>query len=137
MVELVEPEGWGRGSGYAHGVVAEGRVIFCAGQIGWDPRTRRLVEGGFAAQVAQALSNVVELLAAAGAGPGDVARMTWYITDRSAYLDAAASIGTAYRERFGRHYPAMSVVVVAGLLEAGALVEIEATAVLPPTSPSA
>jgi enamine deaminase RidA (YjgF/YER057c/UK114 family) len=125
---LIEPEGWKRGTGYAHGVVGEGRFVFTAGQIGWDPRTQVLVPGGFAAQARQALENVAAVMRAAGAAPSGLVRMTWYITSREAYLEAAKEIGAAYREIFGRHYPAMAVVIVAGLLDAGALVEIEATA---------
>lgn len=126
---IVRPDGWPRPRGYANGVSAEG-VIAVAGQVGWDPRTERLVSDDFAAQAAQALRNVAAVLAAAAVTPAHVVRLTWYITDREAYLAAAAPIGAAYREVFGRHFPAMSVVVVAGLIEAGAKVEIEATAVV-------
>jgi enamine deaminase RidA (YjgF/YER057c/UK114 family) len=125
---IVEPEGWARGSGYAHGMTAGG-TVHVSGQIGWDPVTQRIAEGDFATQTAQALANVVSVLRAADAAPDDVVRMTWYITSRDAYLAARAGIGAAWRQHFGSHYPAMSVVVVAALLEAGALVEIEATAV--------
>jgi enamine deaminase RidA (YjgF/YER057c/UK114 family) len=125
------PDGWPRGSGYAHGTSGHGRVICTAGQIGWNPLTQRLVSAGFAAQVEQALENVAAVLRAAGARPAHTARLTWYITDRAAYLGAAREIGAAYRRIFGNHYPAMSVVVVAGLLEEGAMVEIEATAIVP------
>ena len=130
MNVVIQPDGWPRPKGYANGMSAEGRVIAVAGQVGWDPLTGRMVSDDFAAQTAQALRNVAAVLAAAGAGPAHVVRLTWYITDRDAYLAAAAPIGTAYREVFGRHYPAMSVVVVAALIEAGAKVEIEATAVV-------
>jgi enamine deaminase RidA (YjgF/YER057c/UK114 family) len=130
IVELIQPEGWPRGTGYAHGVAAAGRFVFTAGQVGWDPVTSRLAEGGFAAQAAQALANVAAVLAEAGAQPAGLVRMTWYITDRQAYLASAREIGAAYRSHFGRHFPAMAVVVVAGLLEEGALIEIEATAAL-------
>jgi len=125
-----EPEGWARPSGYANAVSAEGRAVFVAGQVGWDPLTQQVVGGGFAAQVRQALQNVVAALAAAGARPDQIARLTWYITDRDAYLNARQEIGAAYREVIGRHFPAMSVVVVAGLIEPGALVEIEATCII-------
>jgi enamine deaminase RidA (YjgF/YER057c/UK114 family) len=130
-VDLVSPEGWPRGAGYSHGTVARGRIVFTAGQIGWDPVTMRIGSRDFGAQVAQALDNVLAVLRAAGADPAHVTRMTWFITDRAAYTGAQHAIGAAWRERFGRHYPAMSVVIVAGLLDAGALVEIEATAVIP------
>jgi enamine deaminase RidA (YjgF/YER057c/UK114 family) len=125
----IHPDGWPRGAGYAHGMAASGRIILTAGQIGWDPVTQRLVSPEFAAQAEQALRNVATVVEAAGARPEDVVRMTWFITDRAAYLAAARDIGIAYRDIFGKHYPAMSVVVVAGLLEEGALVEIEATAI--------
>jgi enamine deaminase RidA (YjgF/YER057c/UK114 family) len=128
---IVQPPGWPRGAGYAHGTTAGGRLVFTAGQIGWDPITRRIVSPDFAAQAAQALANVAAVIAAAGARPDHVKRMTWYISDRQAYLNAQREVGAAYREHFGRHYPAMSVVVVNALLDEGALVEIEATAVIP------
>jgi enamine deaminase RidA (YjgF/YER057c/UK114 family) len=124
-----EPEGWAKPSGYANAVSAEGRAVHVAGQVGWDPVTQQVVEGGFAAQVRQALRNVVAALAAAGARPEQIARLTWYITDRDAYMGARKEVGAAYRDVIGRHFPAMSVVVVAGLIEPGALVEIEATAI--------
>ena len=128
------PEGWSRGSGYSHAVVAEGRQIFIAGQIGWDPVTMKVVPGGLVAQTRRAFANIAAVLTAAGATPAHLVRLTWFITDRDAYLRERAAIGAAYREVLGRHFPAMSVVVVAGLLEPGAEVEIEATAVLPSES---
>jgi enamine deaminase RidA (YjgF/YER057c/UK114 family) len=130
-LETIQPDGWQRGSGYAHGIAGHGRIICIAGQIGWDPRTQQLVSADFAAQAAQALRNVAAVLTAAGARAEHTARMTWYIADRAAYLAAARDIGAAYRQLFGRHYPAMSVVVVSALLDEGALVEIEATAIVP------
>ena len=128
-MSLIEPEGWARGKGYAHGVLRDG-VLALSGQVGWDQCTQTIVPGGFAAQCRQALANVAALLRTAGAQPEDLVRVTWYITDRDAYLRARAEIGAAWQEHFGRHYPAMAVVIVAGLLEPEALVEIEATAVL-------
>ena len=130
-LEFLQPAGWAPPRGYANGVAACGRVVFVAGQIGWDPATGEVVGGGFVAQAAKALENVVAVLREAGAEPRHVARMTWFVTDRAAYLAGARELGAAYREIFGRHFPAMSVVVVAGLLEEGAKVEIEATAVVP------
>jgi enamine deaminase RidA (YjgF/YER057c/UK114 family) len=127
--EVLQPPGWARARGYANGVAAEGRLVFVAGQIGWDA-DQRFVSDDFAAQTRQALSNVVAVLACAGAKPEHVARMTWYVTSRDEYNAAIAEIGAAYRELMGRHFPAMSVVVVAGLLEPRAKVEIEATAVI-------
>jgi enamine deaminase RidA (YjgF/YER057c/UK114 family) len=127
----ITPEGWPRGAGYSHAVLAEGRTLFLAGQVGWDPITSRVVDGGFTVQVGRALDNIATLLAAAGAKPEHLVRMTWYVTDLAAYQAERQQIGRIYRDRFDRHFPAMSVVGVAGLLEPGALVEIEATAVLP------
>jgi enamine deaminase RidA (YjgF/YER057c/UK114 family) len=127
--DIIQPAGWPRPSGYAEGVSASGRIVFVAGQVGWDPATRELAGSDFAAQSRRALENVLAVLRAAGAWPSDVTRMTWYITDRTAYTGARAELAAAWRELFGRHYPAMSVVQVAALLEEGALVEIEATAV--------
>ena len=129
-MKQVQPEGWPRPSGYSNGMIAEGRVLALAGQIGWNPATRVFDTKDFVGQTRQALANVVSVLEAAGARPANVVRLTWYITDRQAYLNSAKALGAAYRELFGQHYPAMSVVVVAGLLEAEALVEIEALAVL-------
>jgi enamine deaminase RidA (YjgF/YER057c/UK114 family) len=128
-MEILQPPGWPRPRGYANGIAAEGRMVFVAGQIGWDEEQR--FEAGLAAQVRRTLANVLAVLAEAGGGPENVARMTWYVTDREAYLRELEPIGAAYREQMGRHYPAMAVVVVAGLVESEALVEIEATAVLP------
>jgi enamine deaminase RidA (YjgF/YER057c/UK114 family) len=127
----VTPDGWPRGAGYAHAVSANGRMLCTAGQIGWDPLTEKLVGPDFATQAAQALANVATVLRAGGARPEHLTRLTWYVTDRAAYLDARAHIGIAYRRHFDRHFPAMTVVIVAGLLEPDALVEIEATAVIP------
>jgi enamine deaminase RidA (YjgF/YER057c/UK114 family) len=129
----LQPSSWPRPRGYANGIVAHGETIFLAGQIGWDAKGR--LADGFANQVGQALANVVTLLAEAGAGPRDVVRFTWYVTDLDAYRENLAPIGDAYRAVMGRHYPAMSVIGVSQLVQADALVEIEATAVLP-ISPS-
>jgi enamine deaminase RidA (YjgF/YER057c/UK114 family) len=112
-------------------MIASGRVLAVSGQIGWNPTTETFETDEMAAQVRQALDNLVVVLHAAGAKPRDVVRLTWYVTDRSDYLAARREIGEAYRALFEDHYPAMSIVVVAGLLNARAKVEIEATAVLP------
>lgn len=128
--KFVEPEGWPRGRGYAHGVVREGTVLALAGQIGWNPRTQQMAPGGFVAQAKQALANIAELLRAADAKPEHLVRVKWYITGLKQYRDAQKLLGEAWREQFGSYYPAMTVVVVAALLEPGALVEIEATAVI-------
>lgn len=130
-MKLVQPEGWPRPRGYANGVVASGRHAVYAGQIGWNPATCAFDSEDFAGQTRQALHNIVDLLLASDARPQDLVRLTWYILDRDEYLAAAREIGAAYREIIGSHYPAMSVVVVRGLLETKARVEIEATAVIP------
>ena len=125
------PANWAAPRGYSHGVVAHGGIVSLAGQIGWDPVTAQFASNDMVEQIAQALRNVVTLVREAGGEPGHVTRLTWFITDRDAYLARQAEIGQAYREVFGRHYPPMSVVIVSALVETRALVEIEATAVLP------
>jgi enamine deaminase RidA (YjgF/YER057c/UK114 family) len=109
---------------------AGGRLLFVAGQVGWDAG-QRLVGAGFAEQFGQALANVLAVVREAGGAPEDVARLTLFVTDKQEYQAALKAVGEAYRRLMGRHYPAMALVVVAGLLEPGAKVEIEATAVLP------
>ena len=125
-----EPAGWDRPIGYANAVSATGRVVFVAGQVGWNPATSRFETDDLHGQVRQALANVVAALAAAGGRADQITRLTWYITDRDLYLSQRKAIGEIYREIVGRHFPAMSMVVVSGLIEPGALVEIEATAVI-------
>ena len=127
--EILQPPGWASPRGYANGVAAEGRQVYVAGQIGWDAE-QRFASDDFAAQVRQALANVVAVLRCAGAGPEHLVRMTWYVTSRDEYNAALPEIGAAYRELVGKNFPAMSVVVVAALLEPRARVEIEATAVV-------
>lgn len=126
---ILQPPGWPRPKGFSAGVVGSGAVIFVSGQIGWDA-DGRFTAVDIAGQVRQALHNVVAVLAEAGALPEHVARLTWYVTDKREYLAAQREIGEAYREVMGRHYPAMSVVAVAALLEDDAKVEIEATAIV-------
>jgi enamine deaminase RidA (YjgF/YER057c/UK114 family) len=129
--KVLSPKGWAAPRGYANGVVASGRVVALAGQIGWNPATTTFESDDFVAQVRQALENVAMLLREAGAEPQHLVRLTWFITDRNAYLSAQKEIGQVYREVIGRQYPPMSVVIVAGLIEERAMVEIEATAVVP------
>ncbi len=129
-MEILQPAGWKRPRGYSNGVAAEGRMVFVAGQIGWD-ETETFRSDDLTDQVRQALGNIVAILAEAGAGPEHITRMTWYVTDRQAYVKAARDIGAAYREVIGKHFPAMTVVQVSALLDEGAKVEIEATAVVP------
>ena len=129
-MKFLQPANWKRPKGYCNGVSAKGTTIFVAGMIGWDAQ-EQLVATDFAGQVRQALKNIVDVLAEANAKPTDIARMTWYVVDKKEYLSAASEVGAAYREIIGRHYPAMTVVQVAGLLEDQARVEIEVTAVVP------
>jgi enamine deaminase RidA (YjgF/YER057c/UK114 family) len=129
--QLLHPPGWRPPVGYADGVTATGRIVVTAGQVGWDPVTGEFVADDFASQAAQALRNVVAVLRAASAGPEHLVRLTWFVTSRDEYIAARKAIGQAYREIIGSSYPAMSVVVVSGLLEPRARVEIEATAVVP------
>ena len=129
-MDFLKPPGWAPPKGYAYGVVATGRTVFLSGMIGWDA-AGRVASGGFIGQARQALQNIVEVLSEAKASPTHIVRMTWYVVDKRQYLAASTELGQTYREVMGRHYPAMSVVEVAGLLEDGALVEIEATAVVP------
>lgn len=131
LVGAVRPEGWPRPSGYADAIAARGRLLFVSGQVGWDPVTRRFASDDFAAQFERALANLLEVLGAAGAEPVHVTRLTWFVTDRQAYAAARPALGAIWRRTFGAHYPAMSVVMVAGLVEERALVELEATAVVP------
>jgi enamine deaminase RidA (YjgF/YER057c/UK114 family) len=131
--ETINPPGWPRPSGYANGVVAEGRFLAISGQIGWNERGE-LVGDDFLAQARQALSNVVAVLRAAGGTSEHLVRLTWYITDKSEYRANLEALGTSYREIVGANYPAMALVQVAALLEEGAKVEIEATAVIPTSS---
>ena len=128
--EILQPSGWAKPIGYANGIAATGRLVFVAGQIGWNPATCQIETDDFAAQVAQALRNIADILREAGAEPRHIVRMTWYITDKPAYLEARKEIGRAWREVMGRHFPAMAVVVVSALIEDRAKVEIEATAVV-------
>lgn len=130
-INVIEPDGWLAPRGYANGIAATGRFISIAGQIGWNPMNGNIESPDFAQQAAQALRNIVAVLERAGARPEHLVRMTWFITDRAAYVSARTAIGDAYREIIGRHFPAMSVIIVSGLIEADALVEIEATAVVP------
>lgn len=131
LFAYLHPEGWAAPRGYSDGILASGRMVFVSGQVGWNPTTGRFETDDFAEQTAQALANVVSVLRAAGADPAQLVRLTWYVTDREEYLDARAAIGTAYRRIIGTHYPTMTLVVVAGLLEEQARVELEATAVVP------
>lgn len=129
-MRLLQPQGWKRPRGYSAGVAGSGTVVFVSGQIGWDAN-ERFASADLAEQVAQALRNVVAVVAEAGGRPEHVARLTWYVVDKRDYLANMQRIGEVYREVMGRHFPAMSVVEVSALLEPAAKVEIEATALVP------
>ena len=127
----VEVPGWPRPRGYANGVIGRGRVLFVAGQIGWDTGGR-FASRDLAEQFAQALANVVAVVAAAGGGPEHIASMTVYVTDIVAYRAALAAIGAAWRVHMGKVFPAMALIAVSALVEPEAVVEIQAHAILPP-----
>jgi enamine deaminase RidA (YjgF/YER057c/UK114 family) len=128
--EFLQPPGWAAPKGYSNGVSTRGRQIYLAGQIGWN-ESQQLVSTRFAVQVRQALQNIMVLLAQAGGRPEHLVRLTWFVTSLDEYRAEQKEIGTAYRDVIGRHYPPMSVVQVVALVEQGAKVEIEATAVVP------
>jgi len=123
---IIRPSGWVPPRGYSDGMVASGRILTLAGQIGWNPGTGDFETDDFAAQTAQALRNIVTLLSEAGAVPSQLVRLTWFITSRDEYVAARKDIRAAYREIIGAHFPPMSVVIVSGLVEVRAKVEIEA-----------
>lgn len=129
-MDILQPPGWNRPKGYSNGVAASGRMVFVAGQIGWNGE-EIFASDGFADQFRQALVNIVAVLAEAGAGPEHIVRMTMYFTSKRDYLDQIREVGAAYREVIGRNYPAMAAVEVSALMEDRAKVEIEATAVVP------
>lgn len=136
MHRILQPPGWPRPRGYANGVGASGRTIHVAGQIGWDEHGR-LAGPDLVTQARQALRNIVAVLHEGGARPEHLVRLTWYVLDRDVYLAAAGPLGEAYRDVIGAWYPAMSAVEVSALMEPGAVVEIEATAIVPDSQPRA
>ena len=129
MNDILQPADWAKPKGYANGIAATGKQVYVAGQIGWNGQCQ-FESDDFVDQVEQALANIVAVLAEANAGPQHITRMTWYILDKPEYLARAREVGEAYRRVIGKHFPAMTLVVVAALLEDRAKVEIEATAVL-------
>jgi enamine deaminase RidA (YjgF/YER057c/UK114 family) len=131
--QILQPAQWSRPRGYSNGMVASGRQIFVAGQIGWDAQGR-FNSARLADQVRQALENICTVLAQAQAGPEHIVRLTWYVTSRDEYHAELADIGAAYRAVMGKNFPVMSVVQVVALMELQAKVEIEATAVVPGAS---
>jgi enamine deaminase RidA (YjgF/YER057c/UK114 family) len=129
-MKLLQPPDWPRPKGYANGIAARGTLVCLSGIVGWNSE-EKFVANDFVGQVRQALQNIVAILKEAHARPEHIARMTWYVLDKQAYISSAKEMGTVYREIIGSHYPAMSVVEVSGLVEANAQVEIEVTAVVP------
>jgi enamine deaminase RidA (YjgF/YER057c/UK114 family) len=129
-MKILQPADWAPPKGYANGIAARGTTVFVGGQIGWNGR-QEFESDDFVAQARQALRNVLAILAEAGAGPGHIVRMTWYVTDKREYLASLSELGVAYREVIGRHFPAMTAVAVTALIEDRAKVEIETTAVIP------
>ena len=130
MFKVLQPEGWALAKGYANGIEARGRMVFVAGMIGWNAQSQFETDD-FVGQCRQVMQNIVSILACAGAGPQHMVRMTWYIKDKKEYLARGRELGKVYQEVLGRHYPAMTLIQVADLLEDRALVEIEVTAVVP------
>ncbi|MAG61976.1 enamine deaminase RidA [Candidatus Woesearchaeota archaeon] len=133
QIDPIQPPGWATPKGYSNGmlVTGGGSMLFIAGQVAWDAQQQIVGEGDFVRQFTQALKNVVSVLTEAGGRPEQIVRMTLYLTDCAAYLGHQEEVGAAYRSIMGKHFPAMSAVQVAALIEPGALLEIEATAVLP------
>ena len=131
-MRILQPADWSRPKGYANGIEATGRLVFIAGQIGWN-KEGRFERHDFAGQFEQTLKNILIVLREASAGPEHIVRMTWFVTDKHAYLSDAKRVGEIYRTLMGRNFPTMSVVQVVALVEDDALVEIEATAVVPVT----
>ena len=133
MHRIIQPAGWKPAKGYANGVLAEGARLYVGGQIGWN-RNQVFERHDFIGQMEQALRNILEIVEAAGGTATDIVRLTWYVIDKKDYLAKQKEAGEAYRRIMGRHFPAMTMVVVSGLVEDQALVEIEATAVISPPS---
>lgn len=128
---IIHPEGWKASRGYANGVLTEDGTLFVGGQIGWDA-DQVFRERGFIGQMRQCLRNIVAVVEAAGGGPEHIVRLTWYVKDKGEYLSCQRQVGETYREVLGRNFPAMTMVVVKDLIEDAALLEIEATAIIPP-----
>lgn len=128
--QILLPPGWPRPHGYSNGIAAQGRMVFVAGQIGWD-ENQTIQTQRMAGQIEQTLKNTIAVLKEAGAQPRHIVRMTWYITSRDEYLDEIREIGSIWRAVIGKHYPAMAVIEISALIESRAKVEIETTAVVP------
>ncbi len=129
MNQVIQPDGWLPGKGYANGVYAHNGILFVGGQIGWN--SQQIFESfDFISQMKQALQNIIEVVRSSGGQVNDIVRLTWYVTDKREYASRQREVGQAYREVMGKHFPAMTMVVVSALVEDEALLEIEATAVL-------
>jgi len=130
MTQILQPPSWARARGFSNGIVASGKMVFIAGQVGWSGQGE-WKEKSFAGQFRQTIRNILDVLAEAKGRPEHIVRLTWYVLDRDEYLASLKEVGAAYRELMGRHYPTMAVVQVSGLVEREARLEIEATAVIP------
>ena len=125
--ETIHPSGWLPAKGYANGMLTKDGTLHIGGQIGWD-ENKQIVEGGFIPQMSQALRNIAAIVETAGGQISDVTRLTWFVTNKAEYVAHQAEVGRVYRDVFGKHFPAMSMIIVSGLVEDDALIEIEATA---------
>ena len=130
-MQTLQPPGWAKPKGYSNGIVTKGRIVFVAGQVGWNSQQEKFEASDFAGQAKQALKNIVAILAEAGARPEHICRMNWYVGDAKEYNASLKELGAAYREVIGKNFPVMTALQVAGFVEAGAKLEIEVTAVLP------
>jgi enamine deaminase RidA (YjgF/YER057c/UK114 family) len=130
MMQILQPPSWARAKGFSNGIVASGKLVFIAGQVGWTGQGE-WKEKSFAGQFRQTIRNILDVLAEAKGKPEHIVRLTWYVLDRDEYLASLKEVGAAYRELMGKHYPTMAVVQVSGLVEREAKLEIEATAVVP------
>ena len=129
-MQILQPPGWAKAKGFSNGIAARGKLVFIAGQVGWTGEGKWQAHD-FAGQFRQALQNIISVLKEANGEPQHIVRLTWYVLDKKEYLGSLRQVGLAYRQLMGRHYPAMAVVQVGGLVEDQARLEIEATAVIP------
>jgi enamine deaminase RidA (YjgF/YER057c/UK114 family) len=129
-MQILQPPGWAKAKGFSNGIAARGKLVFIAGQVGWTGEGKWQAHD-FAGQFRQALQNIISVLKEANGEPQHIVRLTWYVLDKKEYLGSLREVGLAYRQLMGRHYPAMAVVQVGGLVEDEARLEIEATAVIP------
>lgn len=127
--KVIQPEGWAAAKGYANGILTKDGTLYVGGQIGWTAE-QRFESHDFIGQMEQCLRNIMAVVTAAGGVAEDITRLTWYVTDKAEYMARQSEVGAVYRDVLGRHFPAMTMVVVAGLVEDEALLEIEATAVI-------